>query len=282
MASDLAILFPGQGSLGPDDRAQTELLAPDLLEKTCELVGEDPFARAAESTRFAQPATACASLARWRALAPTLESPLAFAGHSLGELTALAAAEALDPSDALALVVRRGALMGAAAPGGMTAVRASAADLREVADASGVVVANDNAPGQTVLSGSLAALDAAEALLRQDGLRPLRLKVAGAFHSPLMVPAVTPFAAALQPVVFAEPIAPVLCCASAVPFVDPRAQLPAALTSPVRWREVLLVLHALGARRFVDVGPGRVLAGLVRRTLGTDVEIVEVADVVVA
>src|SRR3712207_2243272 len=130
---------------------------PDLLAACIAHVGEDPFPRVEDSTRFAQPAIFCASWAAWTAL--ELE-PAASAGHSLGEIAALAAAGALEVDDALRLVVLRGRLMAEAdADGSMLALLGGTiADARAVADATGVSVANDNAPGQVVLSGSRAAL----------------------------------------------------------------------------------------------------------------------------
>src|SRR4051812_10420195 len=110
-----AILFPGQGSQAPGMRETVAERAPELLDRCLELLGDDPFERVAESTRFAQPAIFCASLAGWRAVDA---EPLAMAGHSLGELTALVAAGALDPVDRLELVVLRGRLVDA--PGGRT------------------------------------------------------------------------------------------------------------------------------------------------------------------
>ncbi|HEY3187380.1 MAG TPA: acyltransferase domain-containing protein, partial [Solirubrobacteraceae bacterium] len=106
-----AVLFPGQGSQEPAMRDLVAAEAPDLLERCLDLVGEDPFARVADSTRFAQPAIFCASVAGWRRAAPHVGLPVAFAGHSLGEFAALVAADAIDAADALELVVLRGHLM---------------------------------------------------------------------------------------------------------------------------------------------------------------------------
>src|SRR3954447_17527969 len=135
--------------------------APELLERCIALVGEDPFPRASESTRFAQPAIFCASLAGWDAL--DLDAA-AGAGHSLGELAALAAAGVLERDDALRLVVLRGKLMADADDRGsmLALVGASGEEAEEIAAAAGVTVANDNAPGQVVLSGDRDRLAAAE------------------------------------------------------------------------------------------------------------------------
>jgi [acyl-carrier-protein] S-malonyltransferase len=271
-------MFPGQGSQTPADRDIVARQAPDLLALCVDLLGCDPFARADESTRFAQPAVFCASVALWRAAEVDPDEVVAFAGHSLGEIAALVAAGALAESDALRLVVLRGSLMAAAAGrGGMLALRAGAVLAQEVAQVSGAVLANDNAPGQVVLAGDRQALVRAAVAAEARGVRARLLPVTGAFHSPAMAPAAAPFARALRDVEVHEPSAPVLCCATAEPFTDPRAQLAAALTAPVRWREVVLALRDAGARRFCDVGPGRVLDGLVRRTLGHEEAHVRVA-----
>jgi [acyl-carrier-protein] S-malonyltransferase len=257
-------LFPGQGSQTPEMRDLVAHRAPDLLERVTALVGEDPFPRAGESTRFAQPAIFCASLAGWDALG--LE-PAAAAGHSLGELAALAAAGVLAREDALRLVVLRGELMADADDVGsmLALVGASQEDADAVAAEAGVTVANDNAPGQVVLSGPRDKLARAEELAKERGRRALPLDVAGAFHSPSMEPAVQPFRAALDETELHDAAFPVFSCASTQPFADVRAELAAALTKPVRWRETVLALHEAGARRFVEVGPGKVLARLGKR-----------------
>jgi malonyl CoA-acyl carrier protein transacylase len=241
-------------------------LAPDLLDRCCELVGEDPFARVNESTRFAQPAIFCASVAGWDAL--DIE-PSAAAGHSLGELAALVAAGVLERDDALRLVVLRGGLMADADDSGsmLALVGATEEEAAAIAEHAGVTVANDNAPGQVVLSGPREALARAEEDARDHSRRALRLDVAGAFHSPAMEPAVAPFRAALDDVELHDARFPVVSCASAAPFEDVRAELAAALTAPVRWRETMLALHAAGVQRYVEVGPGKVLARLGKRIL---------------
>jgi [acyl-carrier-protein] S-malonyltransferase len=182
------------------------------------------------------------------------------------------AAEAIDAADGLRLVAARGRLMQEAAEqtgdGGMLAVRVrERAPVEEVAAETGLSVANDNAPDQLVLSGAVAALDAAEALLRERKVRAKRLPVAGAFHSPLMEPAVAPFRELVERVEVREPRVPVLSCVTAAPFTSVQDQLVEALTSPVRWTGVLGALRELGATRYVETGPGRVLTNLVRKTL---------------
>jgi [acyl-carrier-protein] S-malonyltransferase len=271
-----AILFPGQGSQTPEMRDLVAEARPDLLQRATEIVGEDPFPRAEEGTDYSQPAIFCASLAGWESLGrPDGEF---MAGHSLGELAALVAAGSLEEQDGLELVALRGRLMQEAGEragdGGMLALlgRGAADHASELAEAHELTVANDNSPQQVVLSGARDALPGAADAAKELGLRAVELPVSGAFHSPMMAAAVPEFEAALQRVTISESRVPVLCAVTAAPFDDVAAQLTEALTKPVRWRETMLAVHELGADRFVEVGPGRVLSGLVKRTL-SDVEL---------
>lgn len=271
----IAGLFPGQGSQTSDLREHVERVVPDLLERCIALVGEDPFPRVGESTRFAQPAIFCASIAGWMERPASLR-PVALAGHSLGELSALVAAGALEPAGGLELAVRRGDLMASAATSeeeGMLAVLgASEEQVGLLAQEHGLVVANDNAPGQVVLAGRLSRLRAVSGQAREQGARTIALDVAGAFHSPAMSGAVEPFRAALDSVEFHRPRIPVISGSTARPFVDQRVELAAAIVNPVRWRATMLALARMGVDTFVDFGPGEVLARLVRRNLpGADV-----------
>ena len=267
-----ALLFPGQGSQTDEMRDSVERHRPDLLEQVLDEAGADVFERASDGTRWAQPAIFCAALAGWEQLRGRVEPDL-MAGHSLGEIGALVAAEALSAADGLRLVTARGRLMQEAAEqtgdGGMIAVRARGdrAPIHEVAEAAGLSVANDNAPDQLVLSGATAALDEAEAALSERKVRAKRLPVAGAFHSPLMEPAVEPFRALVDEAGVSDPNVPVFSCVTAEPFDDIRLRLVEAITSPVRWLEVMRALESLGAERFVETGPGRVLTNLVRKSL---------------
>jgi [acyl-carrier-protein] S-malonyltransferase len=269
------MLFPGQGSQTADMREQVERHRPDLLEIAQSEVSDDLFERAGDGTRWAQPAIFCAALAGYEVLKDRYEPDL-MAGHSLGEISALVAAGALDAEDGLRLVAARGRLMQEAAEetgdGGMLAVRArERSTVEQVADQAGLSIANDNAPDQLVLSGAVAALDEGETLLREQRVRAKRLPVAGAFHSPLMEPAVEPFRRLTEHVEVRAPRVPVLSCVTAAPFQDVREQLVQAIVSPVRWTDVMSALHDLGATRYVETGPGRVLTNLVRKSLD-DVE----------
>ena len=270
-ARTIALLFPGQGSQSADMRENVEAQRPDLLALAGSEVSEDLFERAAEGTRWAQPAIFCAALAGYEILKDRFDAAL-MAGHSLGEISALVAAGAIEAEDGLRLVAARGRLMQEAAEetgdGGMLVVRArERAPVEEVAAATGLAVANDNAPDQLVLSGAIASLDEAERLLGERRVRAKRLPVAGAFHSPLMEPAVEPFRELVEQTPVSEPSVPVMSCVTAAPFEDVRGQLVEAITRPVRWTDVLRALQARDATHFVETGPGKVLTGLAQKTL---------------
>lgn len=238
---------------------------PRLLELVSEHAGDDPFERIEEGTRFQQPAIFAAALAGWERLD---ERPVALAGHSLGEIAALVAARAVSEEDGARLVAVRGQLMDSAASadaGGMLAVKAGAAEVEPALAATGIALANENAPRQVVLSGSESQLAAAERELAEAGLRSRRLPVSGAFHSPLMEPAVARFRAVAESIRFFVPRIPVISCITAAPLVRPGSTLVAGLTHPVRWVETLRALGKRGVERFVETGPGNVLTGLVRR-----------------
>lgn len=263
-----ALLFPGQGSPLDDQAELVDRVAPELAGLAERLTGTDPFAAADDSTRFAQPAIYCATIARWIAAG----EPAAdyHAGHSLGEIAALVAAGSWSIEDGLRIVCARGWLMeeAGAADDGMLALRADHADAAAIAAEAGVAHANDNAPGQQVLSGRGEALERAAGLASDRGSRSMRLPVAGAFHSTAMGDAAEPLEAILDELPPAPPSVPVISCSTLQPFeADPRPALVAALTLPVRWRELAVRLESLGVDRFEEVGPGKVLSGLVRRTL---------------
>ena len=261
-----AILFPGQGSHEPGMDAPWR--GHPLVERGLERLGEDPFARLEEGTRWQQPALFLVCAAAWDAERP---AAMGAAGHSLGEYAALFAAGAVDFDDALELVDVRARAMAAAGdvrPGGMVALLGGdEAAVRELAARLGLVVANDNAPGQLVLSGPREAVERAAEAARDTGARARVLPVSGAFHSPLMEPAAQALRAALARVEVREPQVPVWSNGTARPFGDVREGLAANLLRPVRWRETILALRAAGAQEFVELGPGRVLTGMVRRTV---------------
>ena len=229
----------------------------------------------------AQPALYVCGLAALRAFEERFPGfrPVCLAGHSLGELTALTAASSMELEDGLALVRERGRLMKSAgehAPGGMAAILGlDAPVLQEVcAEAEGqtrgmVQVANDNCPGQVVISGDNDALEKAMELARARGARrAVRLAVSIAAHSPLMQAAAGEFSIAVDAVPFIAPIAPVIGNVAAQALADANAirdELPRQLTSPVRWRESVGAMLALGATTFLEFGPKDVLTGLFKR-----------------
>ena len=273
-----AILFPGQGVGDASSRELVADLRPDLLDVATELVGEDPFERMADGTAFAQPAVYCASIAGYERLGrPDAEY---FAGHSLGEVGALAAAGAIDDADGLRIVVARGRIMDEAAhagePGGMLAVGSDRDGAAQLAAEHGLTLANENSPQQFVLSGPLKQIEDAEVAAKGSGVRAKKLAVAGAFHTEAMRPGVGPFRAELEEIEVGAPSVPVVSSTTAEFFGgEIRDALAASLVSPIRWIEVLEKLDSLGVTRYVDAGPGKVLAGLARRTLDDpNVEIV--------
>lgn len=252
-------------------RERVERTRPDLLAAVIDAVGEDPFPRVADSTRFAQPAILCAALAAW---SESNLTPDWLAGHSMGEIGALSAAGALTEQDALRLVAERGRLMDEAGrssqgDGSMIALlgKGAAEHAPAIARESGLALANDNSPMQVVLSGDRALFAAATALAEHKRLRVVELPVAGAFHSPMMASATPAFRAAVEAVEVRPLRVPVMSCVTAAPVEDVRAVIVNGIERPVRWRETLLALHGEGARTFIETGPGRVLTGLVRRTL---------------
>jgi [acyl-carrier-protein] S-malonyltransferase len=253
-----AILFPGQGVGDSSSRELVVTVRPDLLELATELVGSDPFERMSEGTAYAQPAVYCASVAGYEQLGrPPAEY---FAGHSLGEVGALAAAGAIEDADGVRIV------------GAMLAVGSDREGAAALAAEHDLTLANENSPQQFVLSGPLGAIEAAEAAAKATGVRAKKLAVAGAFHTAAMASGVEPFRAALEGIEFRAPEAPAISSTTAEFFGDDvRDALAASLVSPIRWTAVLGRLRELGATRYLDVGPGKVLAGLVRRTLD-DVE----------
>ncbi len=264
----IALLFPGQGShaVGMEEPHRDN----PLLKRGIELLGFDPFEDLQDGgTRSHQPALFLCSMCQWASAGYDL--PLAAAGHSLGEYAALTAAGAIDFDDAVLLVKERAEAMSDAAEarrGGMVAMlKGEREDVFELAAELGLSLANDNAPGQIVLSGAMEQVD--EAVERADsiGCRGRKLDVGGAFHSPLMAPAAARLRQALDATTIHETAFPVLSNGSTKEFVDVRRELAENLLKPVRWREILLALQAMGVTDYVECGPGAVLRGLVKRTL---------------
>ena len=290
-----AFVFPGQGSqfsgMGKDLYASVPA-AKELFEKANEILGfritDIMFEGTDEElkqTFVTQPAVFLHSVIMAKALGEEFK-PDMVAGHSLGEFSALVAAGALDFEDGLRLVAKRATAMQQACeaqPSTMAAVLGLDDKVVEdiCAEVDGVVVAaNYNCPGQLVISGSIEAVDAACERLKAAGARrALRLPVGGAFHSPLMEPAKVELQAAIEAAPFKAPICPVYQNVDAKPYTDPeqiKANLIAQLTAPVRWTYIVQNMLADGADSFVELGPGAVLQGLIKK-VSRDVEAVSKA-----
>ncbi|MBO4768135.1 MAG: ACP S-malonyltransferase [Bacteroidales bacterium] len=279
-----AYVFPGQGSQFPGmgkELYESNAYAMRLFDKADEILGfkitEIMFGEEAEplkATNVTQPAVFLHSVIT--ALCGGLPRPDAVAGHSLGEFSALVASGALDFEAALRLVAVRARAMQKCCetvPGTMAAVLACPQEVIEKAcdEIQGVVVAaNYNCEGQIVISGEIEAVNAACALLKERGAkRAVQLQVGGAFHSPLMEPARQELAEAIEATPFSEPFCPIYQNVDALPHTDPeeiKANLLMQLTSPVRWTQTVRNMVADGFDSFLEIGPGTVLQGLVKKT----------------
>jgi [acyl-carrier-protein] S-malonyltransferase len=213
----------------------------------------------------------------WDALSPTLDAPpVAFAGHSLGQITALVASGALERADGFRHAARRADLSQDSAdanPGKMAALAGADLELAQrLCDAvEDLWVANDNAPGQVVVAGTAAGVAAAAEAAPGVGVRRLKvLDVGHAFHTPLLADAAEGLKPLLDELAFRAPAAPIVANTDAAAHTDPADwpdQLARHLTRPVRWRDCQATLAEAGATTFVEVGPGKVLAGLAKRTV---------------
>lgn len=288
-----AYIFPGQGSqsvgMGKAHYQDSDVFA-EYVERANEVLGFDLKEIMLEGpeetlkqTEYTQPAIFLHSVALFKTMNA---NPDMVAGHSLGEFSALVACGAVSFEDALTIVRRRGELMQQAGennPGTMAAVIGMGDDIvericKKASEETGkeVIAANYNCPGQLVISGNKEAIEKAISLLKEEGCRLAKmLPVSGAFHSSLMQPAYDGLKESLESLDIAEPICPIYSNFTAEPTTNPleiRTNLLKQLLNPVLWTQTLQNMHNNGAESFIEVGPGKVLQGLVKRTLN-DVEI---------
>jgi [acyl-carrier-protein] S-malonyltransferase len=262
---------------------RTHDVARAVLDDATDAIGRDIVAgsrdeAALATTEFVQPAIVACDVAAFRVLDALRVAFVGAAGHSLGEFAALVAADVLELADALRIVAVRGRAMqaaGAARPGTMTALlgvgtEAAAALCDDARGDDVLVVANENSPQQVVISGGVAAIERAEILAAERTIRAVRLNVAGAFHSPLMEPAVEPLSAAIAEAAFSPPRFPIASNVTGTLVTDPaelRALAERHVVSPVRWEASAGALRELGADTFVEAGPGDVLTKLAKRAV---------------
>lgn len=301
MRAGIGLLFPGQGAqfvgMGkeladayPSAKALFDL-ADSIMEVSLSRVMWQGPEELLKQTKFTQPAILVHSLAAFQVAREHgfLNSIAAAAGHSLGEYSALVAARVLTPGDALVLVRRRSELMqeaGELRAGAMSAViglelNQMESILDEARSVGIVVAANINSPDQIVISGEERAVTAVEELAREhDAKRVIRLVVSGAFHSPLMGGVARSLAPLVERTEFLAPDFPVVPNATATPTIDTaeiRKALLLQIESPVRWWQSFTAMIDAGAVRFVEIGPGRVLAGLAKR-INRSIPVVSVGD----
>jgi [acyl-carrier-protein] S-malonyltransferase len=291
----VAAIFPGQGSFSAGCvRAWAQHDADGVLDAVSRAAGFDIVAAgdeqdAGRDTARAQPIIFSVSLAAWRALRRGGFAPEFVAGHSLGEYSAAAAAEVLPLDGAARVVAARGAATAAACrerPGGMAAViKLAAAEVEELVEGiDGLFVANDNAPGQIVIAGDVAAMAIARSRVDELGGRLVTLDVEGAFHSPAMAPAVAVVREAFASEPASDPVVPFVSASRARVLrtaSEAVSSLVDGILAAVRWRDVQLLLERKGVTDLVEVGPGRVLAGIAKRTVpGLRVHSVDVPEAV--
>lgn len=263
--SRAVVVFPGQSSGGADMRQLLEQWRPQLLEVLSTAVGrDDPFSSTATSLAAAQAVTVSCGLAYWYAQGrPT---PRYMLGHSLGELTALAAAGSISEEDSVRLAAVRGELMQRACDAtggcGVMEVRAPIFDIEAIAEACGIAVAFHDGPRHVVVGGTRAGLDRARAEFDDVGIACAAVHAPVAFNSPLMDSAVGPFHAELARCDVRPPQSIVYSAATCRPLIDVRAELARNLVRPVRWWETLARLAVHGVENFIEISLGGLLSPL--------------------
>jgi [acyl-carrier-protein] S-malonyltransferase len=278
-----AVIFPGQGTQEPGmarpwrhhDAWRVVAEAEAALGENVGWLVTDASADDLARTRASQLAILLTSLVAWEAMQPLPELPVAFAGHSLGQVTALIASGALPLADGVRFAARRAELTQAAAdahPGRMAALLGATPEQAVEACAAApdtCWVANDNAPGQVVIAGTAAGLDRASARAKELGIKRVTpLKVGGAFHTPLMRDATLGLELEVTALDLAGPVAPIVSNHDGQAYADSdgwRRRLPEHVSVPVRWRSTMTKLVGLGADTFVEVGNGSMLAALAKR-----------------
>lgn len=291
-SAKIAFVFPGQGSqlLGmgyeicaeePDSKNAFNMVAQECAFDLAKLCWNGPE-EALRRTCHTQPALLATSAACLQALRRYLPiNPLCVAGHSLGELSALWAAEALLLKEAAQLTVLRGQLMENSLPGAMSAILGMEVEkLEEICQEAGVVVANYNTPQQQVISGAREAIEKANDRISQTKAKIIPLQVGGAFHSPLMQDANQKFAELVDKINFKNAICPIIQNIDGQAYIeskDLQNNLKQQMTSSVQWVKTIQKMLEMGTEAFIEIGSGKILSGLIKK-IDRSANVLQVSD----